>query len=181
MFIMGSIPVCVIPMPHRRFVGVFFAPMRIIHTAHDRPFLPLFAVLYAACGREFCDSQIRKVVETTLTFGPQDSRRWRDCAADFVDVSVSERILLYVYYCIRGSNLNLFSAFGRGASRGGTAVLLYTVVPAHSQRTPISSEAENLILPPPLSTDLYIGFSVTPVTEPKFLGLISYFVFFQQI
>lgn len=36
--------------------------------------------------RNFCDTQIRKVVDAVLTFCPRDTRRWRICAADFVDV-----------------------------------------------------------------------------------------------
>ncbi|CAM9709607.1 unnamed protein product [Pylaiella littoralis] len=44
--------------------------------------------------KKFCDSQVRKVVETTLTFGPQDSRRWRDCAAAFVDEACARRYLV---------------------------------------------------------------------------------------
>lgn len=38
--------------------------------------------------RMFCDAQVRKVVETVLTFEPRDSQEWRNCAAAFVDVSV---------------------------------------------------------------------------------------------
>lgn len=37
--------------------------------------------------RKFCDSQVRKVIRTVLTFDPRDSLEWRECAEALIDVS----------------------------------------------------------------------------------------------